>query len=424
MADSRSTIRRIALVVAGLFIFSLIPGAGPGAKADTLIAGSAIQADSVSGIYPPSPERQQLLEDYTSLVNIWRFVSFFVTAGIFALIVFTGWPTRFRKWASVVKVRFLSNWLYLVILLAVIYLLSFPFSLYRDFFVEHQFGFSNQTFWQWFGEDLLSLVITMILAIIPVSLFYWAIRRFRRWYFVFTAAFLPIMILLVVVAPVVISPLFNNFEPLQDQALKQDIQKLAQSDGVEGSDIFQVDASRQSSKINAYVTGLFATKRIVLYDTLIKNFTRNEIMFVMAHEMGHYVMNHVWWGVLAGIVLLCLALWLIDVTIRPFIRKFHRRLGYDSLENLASLPLVLLFALVINFVFQPVGNSISRVMEHQADVYGLETAHVPEAAAISAFDKLSVFNLSNPDPNPIIEFWFYTHPSLKKRIAFVKKFYR
>jgi STE24 endopeptidase len=232
------------------------------------------------------------------------------------------------------------------------------------------------------------------------------------------------MILLVVVAPVVISPLFNNFEPLQDQALKQDIQKLAQSDGVEGSDIFQVDASRQSSKINAYVTGLFATKRIVLYDTLIKNFTRDEIMFVMAHEMGHYVMNHVWWGVLAGIVLLCLALWLIDVTIRPFIRKFHRRLGYDSLENLASLPLVLLFALVINFVFQPVGNSISRVMEHQADVYGLETAHVPEAAAISAFDKLSVFNLSNPDPNPIIEFWFYTHPSLKKRIAFVKKFYR
>ncbi len=424
MAGSQQTDKWMALVAAILLFLFLIPGTVPGALADTVTTGSAIQSDSVSGIYPPSPERRQLLEDYSSLVNIWRFVSFFVTAGILALIVFTGWPNRFKTWASIIRVRFLSNWLYVAIFFVAFYLLSFPFSLYRSFIVEHQFGFSNQTFWQWFGEDLLSLLVSMIIAIIPVSIFYWTIPLFRRWYLVFTAAILPVMIFMVVIAPVVISPLFNNFEPLKDQALKQDIQNLAGSAGIEGSDIFEVDASRQSSKINAYVTGLFATKRIVLYDTLIKNFTRDEIMFVMAHEMGHYVLNHVWWGLLVGIILVCLALWLIDATIGPFIRRMHRQLGYDSLQDLASLPLVLLFALVINFVFQPVGNSVSRVIEHQADVYGLETAKVPEEAAVSTFDKLSVFNLSNPDPNPIIEFWFYTHPSLKKRIAFVESFYK
>ena len=394
----------------------------PSSKADVITAGSAIQSDSVSGIYPPSAERRELLESYSSLVNIWRFVSFFVTVGVLALIIFTGWPNHFKKWASIIRVRFLSNWLYLVILIVVMYVLSFPFSYYRAFMVEHQYGFSNQTFMEWWGEDLLSLLITAIIAIIPVSLFYWAIRRFRRWYLVFTVAFLPIMIFFVIIAPVVISPLFNDFKPLGDQALKQDIQNLAASAGIQGSDIFEVDASRQSSKINAYVTGLFATKRIVLYDTLIKNFSRDEIHFVMAHEMGHYVMNHVWWGVLVGAVLLLLGGWLVDATIRPFIRRFHRRLGYDALDNIASLPLVLLFVFVINFVFQPIGNGISRVMEHQADEYGLETADIPKAEAIRAFDKLSVFNLSNPDPSPIIEFWFYTHPSLKKRIAFVESF--
>jgi Zn-dependent protease with chaperone function len=408
------------------FLFLAVLGALSGAqvRAEVVTVGSAIQSDSLSGIYPPSPERRELLESYSSLVSIWRFVSFFVTVGVLALIAFTGWPNHFRKWASVIKVRFLSNWLYLGILIVVIYLLSFPFSYYRSFMVEHQFGFSNQTFMQWWGEDLLSLLITIIIAIIPFSLFYWAFRRFRRWYLVFAAGFLPIIIFLVVIAPVVISPLFNDFKPLGDQALKQDIQHLASTAGIEGSDIFEVDASRQSSKINAYVTGLFATKRIVLYDTLIKNFSRDEILFVMAHEMGHYVMNHVWWGVLVGAVLVFLGGWLVDLTIRPFIRKFHRRLGYDSLGNVASFPLVLLFVVVINFVFQPIGNGISRVMEHQADVYGLETADVTKGEAIRAFDKLSVFNLSNPDPNPVIEFWFYTHPSLKKRMAFVESFKR
>ena len=371
-------------------------------------------------LYPISPERQAKLAAYSEFRNIWRFVSYARDIGILLLILFAGWSAKLRDLASKIKPKFLAIWLFLVLYLLLDYVLSLPFSIYRGFIVESDFGFMNQTFVEWWGEGLLSLLISMIIGIIPVWSLYWVIGKFKRWWLVFSIGAIPFAILMIVIVPVVISPLFNDFEPIKDKAVEAELLTLASEAGIEDADVFQVNASKQSSKINAYVTGLLGSKRIVLYDTMINNFTLDEIRFVMAHEMGHYVKNHVWWGTLMTIAYICFLLWLMNRLIHPVIKRFRDRFGFDRLGDMASLPLVLLFVTVLMLLFAPVSNSVSRYMEHSCDVYGMDVSGVSGETAATSFDKLSVYNLADPDPHPLVEFWFYSHPSLKSRIEFVR----
>ena len=377
-----------------------------------------------TSLYPMSPERKAKLISYSRFNNIWRFVDFFVTIGVLCLILFTGFSARLRNWAQIAKKRFFIVWLFLILFLVTDYILNFPFHVYRNFIVESDYGFMTQTFWQWWGEDLLSFLIGCIITIIPMWFFYWLVGKFRRWWLLFSLGAIPFAVFFIIIAPVVISPLFNDFKPISDKTLETKLLNLASSVGIEGADVFEVNASKQSTKVNAYVTGLFGTKRIVLFDTLIKNFNYDEIMFVMGHEMGHYVMHHVWWGLLLAIAFIMFSLWLTDKTIHPIIHKFRKRFGFDKLSDIASLPLVMLFLTVIMFFFQPITNGASRIMEHQADVFGMDVSGVSGETAAKAFDKLSVFNLSDPNPPAIIEFWFYNHPALKKRMEFVRNYHK
>jgi Zn-dependent protease with chaperone function len=265
------------------------------------------------------------------------------------------------------------------------------------------------------------VVVGALVALIPMWAFYALVRRSHRWWLWFSAGAVPFLILVIVIAPIWIAPLFNDFEPLRDKRLESEMLALASEAGIEGSDVFEVNGSKQSSKVNAYVAGLFNTKRIVLYDTLTDNFNRDEIRFVMGHEMGHYVMHHVWGHLAVAAAFIFCAMWLLDRSIRPVIRRFSRRFGFERLDDPASLPLVLIFVSVLGFLYNPVSNGASRHWEHAADRYGMEVSGVSGTAAARAFDKLSAFNLSDPDPNPLIEFWFYDHPSIKSRIAFVRQ---
>ncbi|PWB71563.1 hypothetical protein C3F09_07695 [candidate division GN15 bacterium] len=370
--------------------------------------------------YPLTPERQLQLRSYARFVNIWRFVQFFVSIGLLALLLFTGLSARFRDWAGVARRKFWVTWLYLAIVMVVLYLLELPFDYYRGFVVESQYGFMNQTGGEWLLDTLKSLGLGIVFGIIPMWFFYYLINRVKRWWLVFSIGAIPLMIFFIVVAPVFIMPMFNKFEPLKDKQLESEILMLANKAGISGSHVYEVDASKQSSKINAYVTGLFGTKRIVLYDTLIKGFTPDEIKFVMGHEMGHYVMHHIWWGLGMAIVFIVFMLWLTDRTIHPVITRFRTRFKFDRLGDIASLPLVLIFLSVFSFVFQPVSNGLSRYFENQSDRYGMKISGVSGETAATAFEKLSAYNLADPDPNPLVEFWFYDHPALKKRIEAVR----
>ena len=386
------------------------------------ITGLYQEESAAQPVYPMSEERREKLYSYANFVNIWRFVSFGVGIAVLALILFTGLSARLRTWAQKIPLKFFALWVFVILFLLVDYALNLPFSIYRGYVVESSYGFLNQTFLEWWGEDLLGLGISLVLAIIPVWFLYWLINRTRAWWVWFSVGAIPMAVLLIVIAPVFISPLFNDFTPLEDKQLEERILSLADRAGIEGSDVFQVNASKQSSKINAYVTGLFGTKRIVLYDTLIKNFTSAEIEFVMGHEMGHYVMDHLWWGLGLAILLILFSLWFTNKTIHAVIRRFRHRFEFERLGDRASLPLILIYASVLSFFLQPVENGASRYMEHQSDVYGMEITNVSGEEAATAFDKLSVFNLSDPDPHPLIEFWFYSHPSLASRMDFVRAY--
>ncbi|MDH3892719.1 MAG: M48 family metallopeptidase [candidate division Zixibacteria bacterium] len=382
------------------------------------------KTETPESLYPMSPERKEELISYSRFRNIWRFASFLIGIGTLALILLTGLSAKLRDLACRIRLRFFAVWVFYIFISLVDYMLNLPFTIYRSFIVENNYGFLNQTFMQWWGENLLGLLLGLIVGIIPVWFFYWLVSKMKRWWLAFSLGAIPFVVILIVIVPVFVAPLFNKFEPLKDKQLEAEILALAESAGIEGSDIFQVDGSRQSSKVNAYVTGLFGTKRIVLYDTMIENFTLDEIRYVMGHEMGHYLMNHLWWGLAVAIIFIMFALWLMDKTIHGVIHRFRTRLGFDKLSDMASLPLVLIFVLVINFVFQPITNSASRYMERQSDKFGMDVTGVSGETAAVTFDKLSVYNLSDPDPHVLIEFWFYTHPALKKRTEFVRGYRR
>jgi Zn-dependent protease with chaperone function len=277
---------------------------------------------------------------------------------------------------------------------------------------------------QWWGDNLLGLLVGVVFMIIPVWFLYWVLNRLKHWWLWFSLGAVPLLVLAIVIVPVVISPLFNEFTPLKDKALESEIVGLAQREGIEGADVFEVDGSKQSTKVNAYVTGLFNTKRIVLYDTLIKNFTTDEIKFVMAHEMGHYLMNHLWYGLSIAILFIMAALWLASRLLPVTISRLRHSFRFERLGDYASLPLIMAYLTVFSFLFQPVTNATSRYMERLADDHGMRASGVSADVAESTFNKLSVLNLSDPDPSGLVEFWFYNHPAIKRRIEFVRGWQR
>ncbi len=412
----------IVLAVGLLCLVGAVVGAQETVTAPQHGAPGEIEPSAADAVYPPSPERQALLARYSGFVNIWRFASFGITLGLLALILFTGLSARLARWARVGRKSYLVTLIYVALFFGVYYLLNLPFSYYREFLVESEYGFMNQTAGAWLLDDLKYLGIMILLSSIVVWILYRLLARMERWWLAFTLIAIPLIVLFAVIIPVYVSPLFNSYTPLASDELRTQIEQLADEAGVHGSAIYQVDQSRRSNKVNAYVTGVFGTKRIVLYDTMINNFEPEEIRFVMGHELGHYVMNHVWYGIILSVLFVGAALWLTDKTIRRVIKRFRDRFGFDRLDDLASLPLLMVYLSVITFLGGPIINGYSRLMEHQADIYGMEISGVAAEPAVRAFEKLSAYNLSDPDPHPFIEFWFYSHPSLNSRIAFVRSF--
>ena len=387
----------------------------------TIATADTAAADTV---YPITPERRAMLNKYSDFKIGWEVFYEILQWIILLAILYWGFSAKILKLSEKITQNRFGQFVFFILLFSLLTaVISFPFDYYRDFIVEHQYGFSNQTFGAWLGDQLKMFGVSYIASLIILGFLYWLLRKFpKRWWLYFAIGFVPFMVLTIIIVPVFISPLFNKFEPLKDQELKTEILSLASKAGIEGADVFQVDASRQSNKLNAYVTGLWGTKRIVLYDTIIKAMTRPELDYVMAHEMGHYVKNHVWIFVGIMSVTMFIVLWLISIIVPVLIRKYHNRWGFDNISSYASLPLLFLVMSLIMFLVQPLNNGIARTFEHAADKYGMEmTGYNGEAAAV-AFEKLSAYNLSNPEPGKFVEFWFYDHPALSKRIEFVKEY--
>jgi Zn-dependent protease with chaperone function len=311
----------------------------------------------------------------------------------------------------------------LLLLLAV---LNLPFDIYQHH-TYLQYGISVQGWGSWMWDWAKSqLVLFAIFS--PITWLLYLIIRVspRRWWFYFWLASIPIAIFITFVAPVVLEPVFNKYEPLEktNPALVKAIQEVTQRGGLEipPERMFEMKASEKVTDYNAYVSGIGATKRVVVWDTTEHDMTRPEIMFVFGHEMGHYVLGHIWKGLLFTEALLLIGFYVLYRVAKWATAGWGQRLSIREVGDWASLPLLLLIVTALSFVSTPIGSTFSRYLEHQADVYGLEVVHglVPNSSQVAAvaFQKLGEKSLDYPYPNQFLVFWAYNHPSIPDRLLF------
>ncbi len=398
-------------------------------------AGTTLPASGAAGpdAAPPSPEMVKhplgeippddpRAEAYSHGNYVLHVAHFLWTTGILGLIVFSGFGALLQAWAGrFTRSPSLKVAIYAALFMMVGFVAALPFTIYSGFLREEKYGFANQTFAAWMGDQGKTLLVSIVLQSIFFVVLYAVIRRLgRRWWMAGACLAILFAILIIAVAPVFIAPLFNTFEPLKDSDLRSAILAMARQKGIPASEVYQVDASRQSSHNNAYVTGLFGTQRIVLYDTVLESFTPREIKAIMGHEMGHYVLHHIWKTValLAGLVLP--GLYLVDRVARRFIER-RPDIGIASISEPSSLPLIVLVLSVFLFLVGPAIATFSRMQEHQADLFGLETTGDPAAAA-SAFLKFGRLDLDEYHVHPWIEALLYSHPSLENRVRCAREY--
>jgi len=350
-----------------------------------------------------------------------------VLAGILAL----GFSGKFRDWAeSRSRRRFAQGAIFVVLFGLTNDVLNLPLGIYGQH-LELKFEQSVEGWPSWFWDWTKGEALEFLLAVLLVTILYAVIRRSpRRWWFYFWLAALPILFAGMFVEPVLIEPLFYRFQPLSAKhpALVEALEKVVARAGlvIPPDRMFEMQASEKLNSLNAYVSGLGASKRVVVWDTTIQKLTTPEILSVFGHEMGHYVLGHVRNTLILISVLLLPLLFLGYHVLRWMLRRWGARWRIRDAADWASLPAMLLLLAIFSFLSEPLINTYSRWQEHQADVYGLEAIHgiVPDwrAAATHSFQVMGEVDLDEPDPNRCIEFWMYTHPSTSERIAFTESY--
>ncbi|MFO1247874.1 MAG: M48 family metallopeptidase [Alphaproteobacteria bacterium] len=304
--------------------------------------------------------------------------------------------------------------LYVAIYVPLTTLLTFPITLYEGFFREHAYGLSNQNFWQWLGDFGIGFALNFAAMVLLLPVLYAAIRRARESWWVWGAGLLiAFEILTVVIWPIFISPLYNHYSPLPDSQLKAQILSLARANDVPVDNVWLVDASRQSNRVSANVSGLFGTARISLNDNLLKQGTPDEVLAVLGHEMGHYVMDHVTRELLLGALVILVGFAFVNGAFQAACSVFGGQWQVRKLSDIAGLPLLIALASIYMFLATPVTNSISRTTEYQADIFGLDAVRKPDAFA-TVMLKLSTYR--KLEPGKWEEIIFYDHPSGRTRI--------
>ncbi len=343
---------------------------------------------------------------------LWNFL---VSAGISLLLLHTRLSARIRNFAER-KTRFkaLQVTLYGLAYLLLTSALSFPLSVYEHFFREHAYDLSTQTFAAWFGEQIKGLGIGLVAFSILLVVLYAVFRRApRTWWIWGTGVAVAFLMLGALIAPVFVEPLFNKYKPLDDAAISEPILAMARANQIPVKQVFEVDASRQSNRVSANVAGFLGTTRIALNDNLLKQCTLPEIRYVMAHEMGHYVLNHISKFLVDFGLMTLIAFGIARFAFEAAVRRWGDRWGVRGIADPAGLPLLALVFAVISFLMTPVKNTVTRVAEVEADAFGINTSREPDGMAAVAL-KLGTYR--KLDPSPIEEFIFFDHPSGRARI--------
>jgi STE24 endopeptidase len=323
----------------------------------------------------------------------------------------TGRFCRIIEWLFLNALRVL---LYAIPLLLLVNVLGFPLHVYEHFFREHAYGMATQNFGQWFSEQLVALAVGLIVSSIALVALYFVFRHApRAWWIWGTATAVVLVMGLTLLFPIYVEPLFNKYTELTDPKIKDPILAMARANQIPVTKVYEVDASRQTKRVSANVAGFLGTTRIALNDNLLKQCTLPEIREVMAHEMGHYVLNHGFKLVLYSGVSFLFAFGLARVLFDAAARRWGNRWGVRGIADPAGLPLLSFILTTIFFLLTPVSNSAVRVTEREADAFSINTAREPEGMAKVAL-KLGEYR--KLDPSPMEEIIFFDHPSGRARI--------
>ncbi|MCV2350924.1 M48 family metallopeptidase [Paucibacter sp. Y2R2-4] len=350
-------------------------------------------------------------------LQLWNFLLGLLIAG---LMLQGRRSARVRDWAARVtrKKAFARDALFGAAYALAAGVLTLPLSIYQGFVREHAYGMATQNFAAWAGEQLIGLAVSMVLTGLAVALLYAVIRRSGdRWWLWGAATGTGLMALLIMAGPVFIEPLFNTYRPVEDGSVKRSVLSMAKANGVPADNVYQFDASRQTTRVSANVSGLFGTAAVRLNDNLLRRCTEPEIRAVMGHELGHYVLNHVG-KMLVEMALLLLAGFLFaQWAMNRFLQRRGAGWGLQSgsagMGDVASLPLLVAVFSVFMFLATPIFNTIVRVQEQEADYHGLNLAREPHGMAEA---MLKLVEYRKPDPTPLEEFVFFDHPSARTRI--------
>ncbi|HEY1766890.1 MAG TPA: M48 family metallopeptidase [Terracidiphilus sp.] len=417
----------VPVLLAGLAPLPLASQASAGSpNAPSASAGPREQANPAQAYNLP-PDRLAKAIALSRIRNILDVAgSIWGIVFLWLLLATRGWSSL-EAWAVRQSRRgWVQGLLFFAAYFVITTLAGLPFDLYGHH-AERSYGVSVQTWGSWFGDAAKGLGLSLVFGTLLLLFFHWIVRVSPRRYWLWIwLATLPLMLLAVFAEPLIIDPLFNHFQPLAktNPALVQQLERVAQRTGTDipPDRMFLMNASEKTNGLNAYVTGIGASKRIVVWDTTAGRIPNDEVLFIFGHESGHYVLHHIPKGLALTAVSLFFIYWACAAVAAGLIRRVGPRWGAPDLASRTGFVLLLFTISIAGFALEPVANAVSRHFEHQADVYGQEAVHGivpdPQRTAVAAFNDLGKAWLEDPNPSPFIEFWLYNHPSTQSRANF------
>jgi STE24 endopeptidase len=411
-------VRRFVFVV--LLSAVIAPAQTNAPTAPTAAPSAASQLDikaAVDAYLSKMPPDQRARSDAYFEGGYWLLLWDFLSAAfVLWLMLHFRWSSKMRNFAErITRFRPLQTALYWVQFILVLSVLTFPLGIYEGYFREHKYGLLNQSFGEWTRDQLVGLAVSVVLGAILMVPLFGLVRRLGKTWWVWGAVLMIVFFAFVsLIAPVYIAPLFNKYKSLENVRVKDSILRMARANGIPANDVYEFDASRQSNRVSANVSGFANTMRISLNDNLLKRCTLPEIETTMGHEMGHYVLNHEYKGLVISGVLILIGFAFVNWGINFALARWGAAWEVRGITDLAVLPLGTVLLFFYLFITTPINNSITRTMEFEADMYGLNAAQQPDGEAnvdmmLGEYRKL--------DPGPIEEFVFYDHPSGRTRIT-------
>ncbi len=363
-----------------------------------------------------------LSEEYSKIKNLLFFLSTPFESLFYFLILLFGFSRAFKRWADKsAKYQFLRTPIYLIWISFFAFLATFPLN-YLSYSLSKTYHISTQTFSSWMKDELIDFWLNYGTWLIIVPVLYWLMKKSQnRWWLYGWLLSVPFTLFMMFLQPVIIDPLYNDFYPLKDKALETKILALAEKADIPAKHVFEVNMAEKTNAMNAYVAGIGSNARIVLWDTTLNKLTDEQILFIMAHEMCHYVEKHIYWGI-AGYLLLSLAGMYLTYRIMNWAaNRWGNELKITEVKDIRSLPLFFMIISVLLFASSPLTNFVSRYQEVRADRYAIEMTKNPEAA-ITSFQELTRSGLSQVNPPFLVKLFRYTHPSMLDRISMLEEY--